>query len=176
MKDFKDLVQQRRSHRKFTDEDVNSEDVRLIMRAALMSPTAKSNRGWQFVVVEDTLTLQKLADAKDNGAQFLSGAPLAIVILGNAEDNDCWIEDCSIAATMIQLQAEDLGLGSCWAQMRGRWLSDGVSANDVISGILDVPEQYQVLCVIGIGHKADTRKPQNEDSLLWEQVHINKFK
>lgn len=175
MKDFKDLVQLRRSHRKFTDEEISAEDVKLLLRAGLMSPSSKSHRSWHFIVVDDKMTLQKLADAKDAGSQFLAGAPLAIVIACNPEDDDCWIEDCSIAATMIQLQAEDLGLGSCWAQMHNRGLSDGTSATEVIRGILDMPESYEVLCIVGIGHKADERKPQNEDKLLWEQVHINKF-
>jgi nitroreductase len=85
------------------------------------------------------------------------------------------VEDGSIAAITMQYQAEDLGLGSCWVQMRGRGLSDGTSADTVIRGILDIPENYSVLCVLGIGHKADERKPQNEDKLKWENVHINKF-
>lgn len=175
MNNFKDLVQVRRSHRKYTGEEINEEDVRLILRAALMSPSSKSTRGWHFVVVDDKMIIQKLSDAKEVGAEFLSGAPLAIVVIGDPEKSDCWIEDCSIAAMMIQLQAEDLGLGSCWAQMRGRGLSDGTSATEVIRGILNIPENDEVLCVIGIGHKADERKPQNEDKLLWEQVHINQF-
>ena len=44
MTNFKDLAQLRRSHRKFTDEEIDAEDVRLIMRAALMSPTSKGQR------------------------------------------------------------------------------------------------------------------------------------
>ena len=28
---------------------------------------------------------------------------------------------------------------------------------------------------IGFGHKADERKPQNEDRLKWENVHVGKF-
>ena len=49
--EFKDLVQLRRSHRKFTDEEIDGEDVKLILRAALMAPTSKGQRAWQFVVV-----------------------------------------------------------------------------------------------------------------------------
>jgi nitroreductase len=175
MKDFKELVQLRRSHRKFTDEEVSSEDVKTIMRAALMSPSSKSTRGWQFIVVDDKIAIEKIADAKSNGAQFLKSAPLVVVIAGDPGKSDCWIEDCSIAATIIQLQVQDLGLGSCWAQMRGRGLDDGTTADDVIKGVLDIPAEMQVLCAIGIGHPEDERKPQNEDNLLWEQVHINKY-
>lgn len=175
MTDFKDLVQLRRSHRKFTTEEIDSEDVKLILRAALMSPTSKGQRAWQFVVVDNAADIEKLADAKDLGAQFLKGAPLAIVVLGDPLQNDCWVEDGSIAAIAMQYQAADLGLGSCWAQMRGRGLSDGTSADTVIQGVLDIPENYSVLCVIGIGHPADERKPQNEDKLKWENVHIDRF-
>lgn len=175
MASFKDLIQNRRSYRRFTKEEISSEDLRLILRAALMSPTSKNQRAWQFVVVDDPLQLEKLSDAKDLGAQFLRDAPLAIVVLGNPAENDCWIEDGAIAAISMQYQAEELGLGSCWAQMRGRGLSDGVSADEVIRGVLNLPEELSVLCVIGIGHKAEARKPQNEEKLKWEQVHIGSF-
>ena len=175
MTNFKDLAQLRRSHRKFTDEEIDAEDVRLIMRAGLMAPTSKGQRAWQFVVVEDKMDLEKLSDAKDLGGQLIKDAALAIVVLGDPMQNDCWVEDGSIAAISMQYQAEELGLGSCWVQMRGRGLSDGTSADTVIRGILDIPENFSVLCVIAVGHKADERKPQNEDKLKWENVHVGKF-
>ena len=175
MTDFKTLVQVRRSHRKFTSAEISGDDVKLILRAALMSPTAKSNRGWQFVVVDDKRDLEKLADAKDAGSQLIKDAALAIVVLGDPMQNDCWVEDGSIAAISMQYQAEELGLGSCWVQMRGRGLSDGTSADTVIRGILDIPENLNVLCVVAFGHKADERQPQNEDKLKWENVHVDKY-
>ena len=173
--DFKDLVQQRRSHRKFTGEEVSADDVKTILRAGLMAPTSKGQRAWQFVVVDDKTDLEKLSDAKDMGGQLIKGAALAIVVLGDPLQNDCWVEDGSIAAISMQYQAEDLGLGSCWVQMRGRGLADGTSADTVIRGILDIPENLSVLCVLAVGHKADERKPQNEDKLKWENVHVGRF-
>ena len=175
MTDFKTLVQTRRSHRKFTDEEIDGEDVRLILRAALMSPTSKSCRVWHFIVVEDKTDIEKIADAKNLGSQFLKGAPIAIVVTGDPDENDCWVEDASIAAISMQYQAEELGLGSCWAQMDKRGLTDGTTANEVISGVVGLPEGQRVLCVIGIGHPADERKPQDEEKLKWENVHIGKF-
>ena len=175
MTDFKDLVQLRRSHRKFTQEEIDSEDVRKILRAALMAPTSKGQRAWQFVVTDDPADIEKLSDAKDMGSQFLKGAPLAVAVLGDPLQNDCWVEDGAIAAISMQYQAEELGLGSCWVQMRGRGLADGTSADTVIRGVLDIPENLSVLCVLAFGHKADERKPQNEDRLKWENVHLNKY-
>jgi nitroreductase len=173
--DFKELVQQRRSHRKFTGEEVSADDVKTILRAGLMSPTSKGQRAWQFVVFDDKTDLEKLADAKDLGGQLIKDAALAIVVLGDPMQNDCWVEDGSIAAISMQYQIEDLGLGSCWVQMRGRGLSDGTSADTVIQGVLNIPENLSCLCVIAVGHKADERKPQNEDKLKWESVHLEKF-
>lgn len=175
MTDFKTLAQMRRSHRKYTDEEIDADDVKLILRAALMAPTSKGQRAWQFVVVDDKMDLEKLSDAKDLGGQFIKDAPLAIVVLGDPMQDDCWVEDGTIAAISMQYQAEDLGLGSCWVQMRGRGLSDGTTADTVIRGVLDIPDNFNVLCVLTFGHKADERKPQNEDKLKWENVHIGKF-
>ena len=175
MTDFNELVKIRRSHRKFTDEEISPEHVQSILRAALMSPTSKSQRAWQFVVVDDKTDIEKLADAKDLGSQFMKGAPLAIVVLGDPQKNDCWVEDGSIAAVSMQYQAEELGLGSCWVQMRGSGLADGTPADEVIRGVLDIPANLNTLCIIAVGHKADERKPQNEDNLKWENVHAEKY-
>ena len=175
MTDFNELVKIRRSHRKITDEEISPEHVQSILRAALMSPTSKSQRAWQFIVVDDKTDIEKLADAKDLGSQFMKGAPLAIVVLGDPQKNDCWVEDGSIAAVSMQYQAEELGLGSCWVQMRGRGLADGTPADEVIRGVLDIPANLNTLCIIAVGHKADERKPQNEDNLKWENVHAEKY-
>lgn len=175
MTDFKELVRSRRSHRKFTAEEIDADDMRLIIRAALMSPTSKGLRGWHFIVVDDKTSIEKLSDAKDMGSQFLKDAPVAIVVLGDATQNDCWIEDGSIAAISMQYQAEELGLGTCWVQMRGRGTGDGTDAGQIVRGILDIPDNYEVLCVLAVGRKAEERKPQNEERLKWENVHINKF-
>ena len=108
MTEFKDLVRLRRSHRKFTDEEISPEDVQLIMRAALMSPTSKSQRAWQFVVVDDKTDIEKLADAKNLGSQFMKGAPLAVAVFGDPMRNDCWVEDGSIAAVSLPLSTEGM--------------------------------------------------------------------
>ena len=58
--DFKDLVQRRRSIRRFTDQPLTPEEVQVILRAALMSPTSKSTRAWHFHVVDDRDMLEKM--------------------------------------------------------------------------------------------------------------------
>jgi len=172
---FQQLVAARRSHRRFSGEEIDPTQVQLLLRAALMAPTSRNRQSWQFVVVEDKSDLEKLADVKENGSAFLKDAPLAIVVLGDPVADDCWVEDDSIAAASMLYQAEALGLGACWVQIRGRRLSDGTTSTEVVRGILDIPDSLEVLCIVAFGRPAVQLPPRDEDSLKWEKVHINKY-
>ena len=173
--DFNQLVITRRSHRCFKRGDVDPDAVQQILRAALLSPTSRNQRSWQFVVVDDKRDLEKLADAKEQGASMLANASLAVVVLGDPSQNDCWVEDGAIAAITMQYQVHELGLASCWVQIRGRRLSDATLSSDVVRGILDIPETYEVLCILAIGCPANDLPPHDEDILPWENVHVGKY-
>lgn len=175
MESFSELIKKRRSTRKFTEEELTQDEVVLLLKAALMSPSSKRSNCWQFVVVDDREMLARLSRCKAHGAELLESAPLAVVVLADPLASDVWIEDASIASLMIQLEAEDLGLGSCWVQVRERSTAEGVPADEVVRELLDIPLQMQVLSIIAVGHKAVERKPFDEDNLQWEKVHINKY-
>lgn len=170
-----ELMMRRRSCRKFTEEAVSEEDIKELKRVALCAPTSKNCRSWEFVFVSDKQTISALAQSKDNGAAFVADAPLAVVVLADTSKTDVWIEDTSIAATFIQLKAEELGLGSCWVQMRGRGHSDGRKATETICQMLGAPEGFEVECVIAVGHKAAERNPYTDDRLPWAQAHDERF-
>lgn len=175
MENFSDLIRLRRSMRKFTSEELAPEEVVTLLKAALMSPTSKRSNSWQFIAVDDKETLDKLSRCKEHGAAFLADATLAIVVMADPLASDVWIEDASVASILIQLQAEDMGLGSCWIQVRERFTATGMSSDEYVHGILDIPLQLQVLSIIAIGHKGMERKPFDEEHLQWEKVHINKY-
>lgn len=161
--------------RKFTGEEVNQEEVVTLLKAALMSPSSKRSNCWQFIVVDDKETLEKLSHCKEMGAAFLAEAALAIVVMADPLASDVWIEDAAIASIMIQLQAEDLGLGSCWVQVRERFTATGMPSGEYVHEVLDIPLQLQVVSIIAVGHKGMERKSFNEEHLQWEKVHINKY-
>lgn len=175
MENFSELIKTRRSMRKFTDEELTQEQAVTLMKAALMAPTSKRSNSWQFVVVDDKDTLQKLSQCKAQAAQFIADAALAVVVMADPLASDVWIEDASIASIYLQLQAEDLGLGSCWVQVRERMAPSGIPAADYVREVLDIPLQLQVLSIIAIGHKGMERKPFNEEHLQWEKIHLNKY-
>ncbi len=168
--DFHQLVQRRRSYRKFTGEPVSSDQLRLILEAGLMSPAGKRKNPWRFVVVEDKATLEALSRAKAQGALPLAGAAAAIAVTANPADSDTWIEDLSIAAVIMQLQAQDLGLGSVWIQMRLRDDEAGQPASANCARILSLPEGTETLCVLALGHPDEERKPYDPEKLSWEKV------
>ena len=112
MEQFSDLIKNRRSMRKFTDQELTQEEVVALLKAALMAPSSKRSNCWQFLVVDDKDMLEKLSHCKEMGAAFLADAAMAVVVMADPLASDVWIEDASIASIMIQLQAEDLGLGS----------------------------------------------------------------
>ncbi len=175
MKDFHQLLLNRRSYRKYKDQELKAEDVKLILEAALVSPSSKSTMGWEFIVVEEKDDLEKLSLCKEHGARPIAGCKLAVVVTADTTKSDVWIEDASIASVIMQLQAADLGLGSCWIQVRERFTQDGVSSEEYVREMFDIPEQFAVLSVITFGYKDEERKPYDPDKTQWEKVHIGKW-
>jgi len=170
-----DLLRARRSIRRFTDQPVEPEKLDLLLEAALRSPSSKGNNPWEFIVVTDRERLDKLAAAKAHGATFLQGAPLAIVVCADPAKSDVWVEDASIAATLLHLQATDLGLGSCWVQIRLRQRADGTGAQDYLADLLGLPAGMMVLAMVGIGYPVDTKSGHPRSSLCFNQVSYDRF-
>jgi nitroreductase len=175
MDNFRNLLITRRSIRKFKNELLSPEETQMILEAALLSPTSKNKHSWSFIAVENKEMLAKLAKCKEHGASFLADAALAVVVLGNPLESDVWIEDASIAAINMQLQAEELGIGSCWVQVRERFFAETIPSTQYISELLNVPIPLETLCIIAFGKKEKERNPNDVENLCWEKVHIGRY-
>ena len=176
MDNLHQLFLERHSIRRYTDAPVDPDHVRLILQAALLSPSSKSKRPWQFVVVENRDTLARLAECKDFGTKPIGTCACGVVVAVDAAESDCFVEDASIAAAFMQLQATELGLGACWIQVRNRFTADGTPAEDIVRETLGIPENLTVECIVTVGHKDEQRRPVDPDKLLWEKVHIERWK
>ncbi|MDE6417175.1 MAG: nitroreductase family protein [Duncaniella sp.] len=175
MDNFHNLIVNRRSIRRFTDAAIPAEDVSLIIQAGLMAPTSKNSRSWQFVAVEDRDMLERLSHCKPSYATAIGACRLAIVVCADSTKSDAWVEDASVAATFIQLQAQALGLGSCWVQVRGRFAADNQPSEEYIQEALGIPETVTPVCVIALGYPDEQRRPYDTEKLKWDQVHVDKF-
>lgn len=175
MTDLHELLLKRRSIRRYTAQPIAPEQVQLLLEAALLAPTSKSSRSWQFVVIDNPELLERLAQCKEHGAGPIARCPLAVAVVGDPSKTDPWVEDCSIAAAYMQLQAADLGLGSCWVQVRGRFAADGTPSEEVVGHLLGLPEELPTLCIVTFGHPDEERRPADPAKLLWENVHIGNW-
>ncbi len=165
-----DLLRSRRSIRRYADRPVEQSKQALLEEALLRAPSSHHHRPWEFIFVEDQETLGELARAKPHGSSFLAGAALAIVVCGDSSLSDIWVEDCSIAAILVQLTAHSLGLGSCWVQIRARKHDKITSAGDFIRGLLKIPPHLEVQAVIGAGYPAETRPGRPAEELLRDRI------
>ena len=148
MKNFLELLKSRRTCRQFTNESVSKESIEYILEAARLSPSGHRIKPWDFIVVEDKETLKALSTSKASGAALIEGAAAAIVVAADITKTDVWVEDCSIATIIMQLAAEELGLGSCWVQIRMRKDAEGNDATENVKRILNLPENYSVLSIV----------------------------
>lgn len=175
MESLHDLLVRRHSIRRYTDEAISAEDVKTILEAALLAPSSKSARPWQFVLVDNKDDLQRLSECKAAGARPVATCSLAVVVCASPANSDMYIEDMSIAAAYMQLQATALGLGACWIQVRGRFASDGEDAENVVRQVLGIPDDIVVECIVTIGHPDENRRPVDTSKLLWEKVHAERW-
>ena len=169
-----EVFHRRRSIRKFKSKPVERNKINKLLEAAFLSPSSYNRRAWVFIVVDDHTILQHLSKSK-LGAEPLSGASVAIVITVDEKKDDVWIEDGAIAAEHIQLAAVELGLASFWVQIRNRIHSGDTSAEEYVRDILKIPENYRVVCIIGIGYPLEKKSLYGSEIFEWEKVRYNGF-
>lgn len=176
MENLLELLRKRRSTRKFMETEISPDLVEKLMQAALMAPASKSSNPWQFILVDDREMLKSLSVSKKMGAKLIENCSLAVVVIADPEKSDVWVEDASIASIYLQLEAEDLGLGSCWVQIRCRQNAEGEDSEAVVRRLLNVPENFRVESIIAIGMKEVSKEPFDEANMQWEKVHLGSFK
>lgn len=154
--EFKELIAQRRSIRRFSDRPVPREVVDRLLAEALTAPSARNTRTTRFLVVDDPALVARMADMRDYGSAFLKGAPLAILVLGETSESDLWRENAAISATVLQLACVDEGLGSCWVHVHGRprrkEAPEGEKAADYLRSFLPIPDSCEPLCAVAVGY------------------------
>ncbi|MDO5861992.1 MAG: nitroreductase family protein [Thermoplasmata archaeon] len=149
---FIDIARSRHSCRDFTDAPLTEEERRLILEAGDLAPSSKGRRPVRLVPITDIAVIRSLSDCKDSGARAMSTATFAVAVAADPSV-DTWVEDSSIATIMMQLEAEDLGLGSCWIQLRMR-SRQGEPAEIHTKEVLGIDPSLSVLAVVAFGRRS----------------------
>ncbi|NLJ87857.1 MAG: nitroreductase [Epulopiscium sp.] len=169
---FLELAKKRYSVRSYLDRPVEKEKLLQVLEAARIAPSAVNKQPWNFIVVTNENTKNKIAETYPR--EWFKTAPAVIVVCGDhskswkrKDGKDHCNIDVAIAIDHMTLAATDLGLGTCW-----------VCAFDAkqCHKILGLPENLEVIALIPIGYPADTA-PENKNRMdISEIVSWEKYR
>ncbi len=170
-----DLMLKRRSIRAYKDEKIEDDKLDKIIKAGMLAPSSRNGHAGEMILVRDKEVLKALADIKPGSAAMIAGADCAVVVIGNREKTDVWMEDSAIIMTQMHLMATDQGVGSCWVQCRGRKHADGRTCDQVARDLLAYPEAYELESILALGMPAEEKPAYDPDHIKGNQVHWDKF-
>jgi nitroreductase len=155
---FLELVKHRKSVRSFLDAPVERDRLLACLEAARLAPSASNSQPWRFIVVDDAKVKKELCDRAFSGIysvnSFCRTAPVVVVVLSQKSKfltrigarlrgTNYYLIDLGIACEHLVLQAEDLGLGSCYIG----WFNE-----QAVKRILNVPRSNKVELLIALGY------------------------
>ncbi len=176
-----DLIKSRRSIRDFSDQPVPREQLQLCLEAARLAPSACNAQPWTFVVADEKTRKDRLADAAFGGIylnnRFCKQAPVIVAVVsekgkfaarvgGHVRGTRYHLIDIGIALEHFVLQAEELGLASCWIG----WFSErGVKR------VLEIPGDRKVDIILALGYGAKTPAGARQREPLEKMSAFNRY-
>ncbi|MDR1064893.1 MAG: nitroreductase family protein [Oscillospiraceae bacterium] len=162
-------IKERRSVRSYLPKTVEEEKLLAVLEAGRLSPSAKNQQQWKFILVRDPEKLKLLLEASE-GQRSVEEAPAAIVACASADYTMLCGErtapiDTSIAFSSMLLRAYELGLGTCWL---GRFRAD------IVKSALGIPDNVEVVAVTPIGYPAETPEARPRKTLA-EVASFDKY-
>ncbi len=155
---FLDLVQQRRSCRRYSDKPVPSDCLARCVEAARLAPSACNSQPWRFIIARQDPLRRELGQRAFSGIykmnEFARSAPVLVAVvressayaalLGAAFRGTSYsLIDLGIACEHFVLQAQEEGLGTCWI---------GWFDAKAVKKILRIPFYKRVEILISLGY------------------------
>lgn len=157
--DFLEVIEKRRSVRKYSDRPVEKEVLDAVVKVAQTAPSSRNSKSSAFMIIEDKDTLEALSQMRDSGSGLLAGAQSAVVVMGDETKTDLWVDNCAISATFVQLAVTAMDLVSCWVHVNGRPRlkaePEGATAEDYVKELLGIKDGLRPYCVIAIGYPVE---------------------
>jgi len=149
---LKEIFEKRKSIRKYTGEPITEDQIKLIMEAAQIAPSASNKQPYKFIVLKND-ELKKTFRKKAARQNFIDKAAVIFVVLGIKEREYWYKVDIGIAVEHMALQAAELGLGSCWI---------GAIERDEIRELLKIPNNWEIvsLLIVGIPNQDPPARPR----------------
>ncbi|MDW7682296.1 MAG: nitroreductase family protein, partial [bacterium] len=176
------LIKKRRSIRKYQPRPVEREKLRKCLEAARLAPSAENVQPWRFIVIDDPDLKNRFAKEVFSGIyfpmKFAQQAPVIVIILAKRDlianrigkqiqGIHYYFIDVGIAGQHLVLQAQELGLGSCWIG----WFNPRK-----VRKFFNIPKSYQVASLISLGYPAQEKSEVKNRSPLDKIAWFNGFK
>ncbi len=162
-----EILFSRRSIRKYKKEgQINDEQIRYMLNAAMSAPTAMNRQPWQFVVIRNTEKLKELSQVFPYG-KMLADAAVGILVCGDSRVDELesnLVQAGSAATQNLLLAAHAIGLGAVWLGVHGR-----EERMKKLKELFKLPLEVVPISMISIG-VPDEEKPRN-DNYNPERVH-----
>ncbi len=162
----------RRSVRKFSNKEVEQSKIEQLLKAGMQAPSAMNQQCWEFLVVKDKESKEKLSSFKQGGILTTYG-DVVIVVLANEEKMKSavmWQQDLGAVTQNISLEAVNLGLGSVWLGCAPH--EDRMGA---VTEIFNLPAHIKPYSVLVIGYPEDENANKFVDRYDESKVHYEKY-
>ena len=160
----------RRSIRKYKPDAVADATLQLVLKSAMVAPSAFDERPWHFVVIQEQSALCAIADKIDH-CEMLREAAAGILVCGDKRLERVpgfWEQDCSACSQNILLAAHALGLGAVWLAVYP--LADRIES---LRAMLGIPEEVTPFALISLGYPNEELGPEERyDSA---RIHYNNW-
>ena len=175
-----DIIRERRSIRRFTEQPIEQEKLEEIIEAARWAPSWGNLQCSEIVIVKETDKKKKLAEllsAKNPATKVMENGPLVIVVCGRPGKSGYYkgkqqtryqhwfMYDLGIVSQNICLKAYELGLGSVMV---------GSFDHPKVEELLNVPAGCEVVALIPIGYPGHSPSPPKRKAVE-DFVHFEKF-
>jgi nitroreductase len=164
-----DAIKKRRAIREYLSDSVSEDQLSEILSAAFYAPSANAKYPWDLVVVRDEEARDRLSKITP-WSSHIKDAPVSIAIVAHEADSVDWIEDCSVVAGHMWLEATNQGLGACWVQVRGNDNAEKETAE-----ILNLPAGNRVFCLLSVGKPAKEELPHDETDFDKKKIKQEKY-
>lgn len=165
-----ETIKNRRSIRKYRDRQIPDETLEILLRAAMQAPSARNLQPWEFVVVRDRETLERIPEYHPYSS-MVPEAGAAILVCGNTDiqkDPGYIAQDCAAAVQNLLLEAVNQGLGAVWLGVFPR-----KERIDGMMELFELPSHIIPVALVSVGFPAED--PGFQDRFDPEKIHRERW-
>ncbi|MEW6202204.1 MAG: nitroreductase family protein [bacterium] len=154
--ELKEVLQYRRSVRKFLPRTVNDALLEEILRTAQRAPSAGNLQAYRVKIVRGDEEKNALREATMRRQESLTSAPVVLVICAKgAESAEKYgergatlyaVQDATLYAAYVQLALTDRGLSSVWV---------GAFSEEDVRTALSLPPALRPIIMLPLGYAAE---------------------